>query len=85
MSALVAAALLAATVAAAPEITTTLEIIPPSKFGGNTYTYMSVTNPEAINLDGSIYGIAVCLSKTSKANWTFSADGGGWNSYYYYY
>lgn len=34
---------------------------------------MSVTNPYALNLDGSIYGIAVCLSK-NKANWTFSAE-----------
>jgi hypothetical protein len=62
----------------AAEITTTLDVVPPSKYGGNSYTYMSVLNPEALNLDGSIYGIAVCLSKSSKANWTFSADGGGW-------
>ena len=27
--------------------------------GAPTYTYMSVKNPEALNLDGSIYGIAV--------------------------
>lgn len=40
--------------------------------GALTYTYMSVENPAALNLDGSRYGIAVCLSKTSKANWTFS-------------
>ena len=43
-----------------------------------SYTYMSVRDPEAKNLDGSVYGIAVCLSTVSKANWTFSADGGGW-------
>ena len=46
--------------------------------GAPTYTYMSVRDPEALNLDGSIYGIAVCLSTVSKANWTFSTDGGGW-------
>ena len=45
---------------------------------GVHFTYMSVKDPEALNLDGSIYGIAVCLSNVSKANWTFSADGGGW-------
>ena len=39
---------------------------------------MSVADPDALNLDGSIYGIAVCLSAVSTANWTFSADGGGW-------
>ena len=39
---------------------------------------MSVPDPEALNLDGSQYGIAVCLSTVSQANWTFSADGGGW-------
>jgi len=33
------------------------------------YTYMSVKDPRALNLDGSIYGIAVCLSKVSKDNW----------------
>ncbi len=38
---------------------------------------MSVEDPEALNLDGSRYGIAVCLSTVSTANWTFSADGGG--------
>ena len=43
-----------------------------------SYTYMSVRDPEAKNLDGSVYGIAVCLSTVSKANWTFSTDGGGW-------
>lgn len=46
--------------------------------GGPTFAYMSVPDPEALNLDGSRYGIAVCLSTVSKANWTFSADGGGW-------
>ena len=49
-----------------------------AKAGAPTYTYMSVADPYALNLDGSRYGIAVCLSSTSKANWTFSADGGGW-------
>jgi len=44
--------------------------------GATTYTYMSVEDPNALNLDGSRYGIAVCLSTTSKANWTFSTDGG---------
>jgi len=39
---------------------------------------MSVPDPGALNLDWSRYGIAVCLSTVSKANWTFSADGGGW-------
>ena len=39
---------------------------------------MSVLDPNALNLDGSRYGIAVCLSSSSKANWTFSTDGGGW-------
>jgi hypothetical protein len=39
---------------------------------------MSVADPDALNLDGSRYGIAVCLSTVSKDNWTFSADGGGW-------
>jgi hypothetical protein len=43
--------------------------------GGTTFTYMSVTDPDALNLDGSRYGIAVCLSSVSKANWTFSTDG----------
>jgi hypothetical protein len=46
--------------------------------GGVAYTYMSVADESALNLDGSRYGIAVCLSTVSKANWTFSADGGGW-------
>lgn len=46
--------------------------------GATTYTYMSVLDTEALNLDGSVYGIAVCLSSISKQNWTFSADGGGW-------
>jgi hypothetical protein len=45
--------------------------------GAPTFQYMSVPDPEALNLDGSRYGIAVCLSTVSKANWTFSADGGG--------
>lgn len=49
--------------------------VSPAKDGGPTYTYMSVEDPEALNLDGSIYGIAVCLSTVSKANWTFSTDG----------
>ena len=52
--------------------------IKPAQVGKKTYTYMSVEDPEALNLDGSRYGIAVCLSPTSKANWTFSTDGGGW-------
>jgi len=43
--------------------------------GAPTYTYLSVADPEALNLDGSRYGIAICLSNVSKANWTFSADG----------
>ena len=43
---------------------------PHPQAGANTYTYMSVADPNALNLDGSIYGIAVCLSSTSKANWT---------------
>jgi len=55
-----------------------MEIESPAKFGGKSFTYMSVENPAALNLDGSRYGIAVCLSSTSKANWTFSTDGGGW-------
>lgn len=46
--------------------------------GGVSYTYMSVADEGALNLDGSRYGIAVCLSTVSKANWTFSTDGGGW-------
>ena len=46
--------------------------------GATSYTYMSVPDPEALNLDGSQYGIAVCLSTVSTQNWTFSADGGGW-------
>ena len=37
---------------------------------------MSVADEGALNLDGSRYGIAVCLSSVSKANWTFSTDGG---------
>ena len=37
--------------------------------GAPTWTYMSVLDPLALNLDGSIYGIAVCLSTTSTANW----------------
>ena len=49
--------------------------VSPATNGGPTYTYMSVEDPEALNLDGSIYGIAVCLSTVSKANWTFSTDG----------
>lgn len=49
--------------------------VSPAREGGPTYTYMSVEDPEALNLDGSIYGIAVCLSTVSKANWTFSTDG----------
>lgn len=77
-------------------------LVPPSAYGGNTFTYMSVKSPEALNLDGarhwfgalagmrpifitspalaagSRYGIAVCLSASSKASWTFSTDGGGW-------
>ena len=49
------------------------------KAGAPSYTYISVKDPNALNLDGSIYGIAVCLSSLgSKANWTFSTDGGGW-------
>ncbi len=47
--------------------------IRPAVSGGEHFTYMSVANPEALNLDGSRYGIAVCLSTVSKANWTFSA------------
>ncbi len=43
--------------------------------GATTFTYMSVEDPNALNLDGSRYGIAVCLSTVSKANWTFSTDG----------
>lgn len=46
--------------------------------GDSVWTYISVSDPEALNLDGSRYGIAVCLSKTSNASWTFSTDGGGW-------
>jgi hypothetical protein len=46
--------------------------------GQTTYTYMSVEDPEALNLDGSRYGIAVCLSETHTDDWVFSADGGGW-------
>ena len=53
------------------------EITAPTAGAPNTYKYMSVPDPEALNLDGSRYGIAVCLSSNSKANWTFSADGGG--------
>ena len=34
---------------------------------------MSVKDPRALNLDGSIYGIAVCLSTVSKANWVSCA------------
>ena len=52
--------------------------IQAAKPGQNTFTYMSVLDPEALNLDGSRYGIAVCLSPTSTDWWTFSADGGGW-------
>jgi len=52
--------------------------VQPARAGGTTYTYMTVPDPNALNLDGSRYGIAVCLSTVSKANWTFSADGGGW-------
>ena len=53
------------------------EIMAPTAGAPSTYKYMSVPDPEALNLDGSRYGIAVCLSSNSKANWTFSADGGG--------
>ena len=52
--------------------------VEPAANGGLTWTYMSVADPEALNLDGSRYGIAVCLSKVSNASWTFSTDGGGW-------
>jgi hypothetical protein len=48
----------------------------PNETAGKTFTYASVEDPTALNLDGSIYGIAYCLSPTSKANWSFSADGG---------
>lgn len=48
--------------------------VQPATPGGPTYTYMNVEDPEALNLDGSIYGIAVCLSTVSTANWTFSTD-----------
>ena len=66
---------LAATVRAA-EIESPIALRLPSETAGNTYTYSSVDDPTALNLDGSIYGIAYCLSPTSKANWSFSADGG---------
>jgi hypothetical protein len=52
--------------------------IQQAKAGQNTFTYLSVADPEALNLDGSRYGIAVCLSPTDTDNWTFSTDGGGW-------
>ena len=52
--------------------------VQPAKAGGPTYTYMSVKSADALNLDGSRYGIAVCLSTVSKASWVFSTDGGGW-------
>jgi hypothetical protein len=65
-----------ASLVSANEITSTLEMVSPTQTGGKSYTYMSVTDPLAVNLDGSIYGIAVCLSATSKANWTFSAGEG---------
>ena len=43
-----------------------------------SFTYVSVTDPEALNLDGSRYGIAVCLSPTSTDEWWVHAQGGGW-------
>ena len=46
--------------------------------GAPTYTYLSVNSPDALNLDGSRYGIAVCLSTVSNSSWQFSTDGGGW-------
>ena len=74
-----------ATLAALASLTSAVELlgshdgfkIEPATAGSPTYTYMSVLDPDAVNLDGSRYGIAVCLSTLSKANWTFSADGGG--------
>ena len=37
-------------------------VVPVSAEAPASYTYMSVRDPEAKNLDGSVYGIAVCLS-----------------------
>jgi hypothetical protein len=61
---------------AGADIEAPLVLRTPAETAGKTYTYQSVADPAALNLDGSIYGIAYCLSSTSKANWTFSTDGG---------
>ncbi len=71
-----ALALTTASVSAGVGIESPIALRHPNETAGNTYTYASVEDPSALNLDGSIYGIAYCLSPTSKANWSFSADGG---------
>lgn len=39
--------------------------------GANGQTYVSMTDPNALNLDGSLYGIGLCRAK-SNASWQIS-------------
>ena len=77
---MIIAAVIAPAIAWTPGILGATPAFPvePSRGAGPTYTYLSVNDPEAVNLDGSRYGIAVCINKASNASWQFSTDGGGW-------
>ena len=49
----------------------------PRVAGGAGQTYVSLTDPRALNPDGSQYGIGLCLSPGST-KWMISMQGGGW-------
>jgi len=48
----------------------------PVEAGGRGQTYVSMTDfPEALNLDGSAYGIGLCLASPPSTRWMISMQG----------
>ena len=46
--------------------------------GVNTFIYVPLPDPEALCLDGSRYGIFVCLGAPTATQWQIGIQGGGW-------
>lgn len=49
--------------------------VAPVGVEGNPWTYVPLTDPTALCLDGSAYGLALCLGTGPIVNWTFNFQG----------
>jgi hypothetical protein len=55
-----------------------LASVTPVSGAAGSFSYVSLSDPSAICLDGSRYGFAFCPSSQSNASWSINIQGGGW-------